>query len=245
MLVAGNQQVDRRARGRRVLRWLAPALACLPALVFVSPAAASGPCGPPVTQLGSNLTAGGRLVVEVAVWSNSGASASAVTDSAGNHYTELLHFTASDKTEMSVWSAPVTAGAGTKPTITATPTAKADVGLAALEYSGLSTASGATVLDQSAHATGTTSAAATVASGATPASNAAGELALGFYADSGFGDTLTAGTGWTSRANVSKAGDIELLGEDQILAGGATPSATAATGANTAWLMATVVLKHG
>ena len=35
-----------------------------------------------------------------------------VTDSAGNSYTELLHFKASDKTEMSVWTAPITDGRG-------------------------------------------------------------------------------------------------------------------------------------
>jgi len=37
------------------------------------------------------------------------------TDSAGNHYTELTHFTASDGTELSVWSAPITQGGGTPP----------------------------------------------------------------------------------------------------------------------------------
>jgi hypothetical protein len=168
-----------------------------------------------------------------------------VTDSAGNHYTELLHFTAGDSTEMSVWSAPVTAGGGTKPTVTATASAKADVGVAALEYSGVSQVSDATVVDQTTHASGTTSAAATVASGATPATTAPSELALGFYTDSGFGDTLTAGSGWTSRVNVSKASDIELAAEDQVIASGAIPNATISTGANTTWLMATLVLKHG
>ena len=38
---------------------------------------------------------------------------------------------------------------------------------------------------------------------------------------------------------------MELVAEDQALAAGATPSATAGTGANTIWLMATVVLKAG
>ena len=57
-----------------------------------------------------------------------GATASAVTDSAGNTYTELTHFTASDKTELSVWSAPITAGGGTKPTVTVKASASADVG---------------------------------------------------------------------------------------------------------------------
>ena len=93
--------------------------------------------------------------------------------------------------------------------------AKADVGVAALEYSGLSAAAGTGAVDQTAQNTGTTSSAATVSSGATPATTAGGELAIGFYVDSGFGDTLTAGSGFTSRTNVSKASDIELLVEDR------------------------------
>jgi hypothetical protein len=49
-----------------------------------------------------------------------------------------------------------------------------------------------------------TAAAATVSSGATPPTTAPSELALGFYADSGFGDTLTPAAGFTQRVNVSK-----------------------------------------
>ena len=191
----------------------------------------------------ANVTSGDRLVVEVGVWGSPAATAKSVTDSAGNQYVELLHFTGADSTEMSVWTAPVTAGGGTKPTITVTPSAKADVGAAALEYSGLSSVSDATVVDQVAHATGTTSGAASVASGATPATTAGNELALGFYADSGFGDTLTAGSGWKQRVNVAPTGDVEFAAEDQVVGAGATPNATVGTGANTLWLMATVVLE--
>jgi Domain of unknown function (DUF4082)/Fibronectin type III domain/Bacterial Ig domain len=190
------------------------------------------------------ITAGNRLVVMVGVWNSPARTTNSVTDSAGNTYTELLHFTASDNTEMSVWSAPVTAGGGTRPTITATPTAAADMGITVLEYSGLSTAAGAGAVDQQAHATGTTNGAATVASGATPAATAGNELAIGFYTDSGFGDNLTAGSGYAARANVSPTGDFESLTEDQPANLGATPNATTGTGANTIWLMATIVFKH-
>jgi Galactose oxidase-like, Early set domain/Fibronectin type III domain/Glyoxal oxidase N-terminus len=194
----------------------------------------------------SPISAGNRIVVEAGVWSSGSATAKSVTDSAGNTYTELLHFKASDNTELSVWSAPVTAGGGTKPSITVTPTAKADVGAAALEYSGTSSVADATVMDQSKTGSGKTSGAATVSSGATPATTAGNELAIGFYADSGFGDTLTAGSGFMQRANVSNAPDMELLAEDQYLpASGSTPNANAGTGASTIWLMATVVLKGG
>jgi hypothetical protein len=184
------------------------------------------------------------LVVEVGVWNSKGATAGSVTDSAGNAYVELLHYKASEGTEMSVWTAPVTAGGGTRPTITVKPTSSADVGVAVSEYSGLSTVADATVVDQSAHRSGTTGSAATVSSGPTPATTAGNELAVGFYADSGFGDTLTPGSGWTQRSNVSNTGDMELLTEDQNLASaGATPNASAHTGASTTWLMATIVFK--
>ena len=194
--------------------------------------------------LGAPITTGNRLIVQVGVWNTSSATATKVTDSAGNTYTEITHFTASDNTEMSVWSAPVTAGGGTRPTVTATVSSSADVGVTALEYSGLSTAAGLAAVDVQSHASGKTTAAATVSAGATGAVAGAGELAVGFYADSGFGDNLTAGSGFTQRANVSPTGDIELLAEDQVPSAGATPAATFGTGPSTVWLAATVVFKH-
>ena len=217
-----------------------------PAPAFVQAVSAHGSSVSKLTVTPTAPVASGdRLVVEAGVWSEGTATAASVTDSAGDQFVELLHFKASDGTEMSVWSALVSAGGGTAPAITLTPSAKADVGVAALKYTGLSTVADATVIDQMASASGTTgSSGATVASGATAPTTAANELALGFYADSGFGDTLSAGSGYTTRVNVSNTPDMELLVEDHVLAAaGATPSATASTGARTVWLMATVVLK--
>jgi len=211
---------------------------------FVQQVSGRGHAGSLTVTPGSAVTAGNRMVVEVGVWNASHATASSVTDSAGNSYTELTHFTASDGTELSVWTAPITAGGGTKPTITAKVSSTADIGVAALEYAGLSAAAGSAVLDVQAHAAGTTGAAATVSSGAPPATTGGGELAIGFYADSGFGDTLTPGSGYTGRVNVAPTPDMELLVEDQVVAQGATPAATAGTGPNTPWLMATLVFKH-
>jgi hypothetical protein len=211
---------------------------------FVQQVSAHGHAGSLAVTPGSAVVAGDRMVVEVGVWSSSGAAASGVTDSAGNTYTELTHFAASDGTELSVWSAPVTAGGGTKPAITARATSTADIGVAAVEYAGLSAAGGTSVLDVQAHASGTTGAAGTVTSGATPAVTGSGELVIGFYADSGFGDAVTSGSGFTGRVNVSPASDMELLVEDQGAGQGATPAATAGTGPGTTWLMATLGLKH-
>jgi hypothetical protein len=190
------------------------------------------------------VVAGDRLVVEAAVWSSGGATASGVTDAAGDSYTELTHFTASDGTELSVWTAPDPSG-GTAPTITVTATASADIGVTALEYAGLSSASDASVMDQQAHAVGVTTAAGTVSSGSTPATSSGNELAIGFYADSGFNHAVTAGSGFTARANLSPNGTVELAAEDQQVSTAATPAATFAIGANTIWLAATVVLKPG
>jgi hypothetical protein len=193
----------------------------------------------------SNVTAGDRLVVEVGMWSNSGASAASVTDSAGNTYVELLHFKASDNTEMSVWTAPITAGGGTRPNIIVKPSSKADVGAVALEYAGLATVADASVLDRSTFNAGTTTAAGTVSSGATQPTNGANELAIGFYLDSGFGDKLAGGAGYATRANVSPDGDIEMLAQDATVAAGTTPNPAFSTGAATTWLTSTVVLRTG
>ena len=196
-------------------------------------------------SLKSSTLTGDRLVVEAGVWSSGSATVKSVTDTAGDTFTELTHFTAADNTEQSVWTAPIASGSSTPPTITVTPTVKADIGAAVLEYSGLSTASGTAVLDQSAHAVGKTgSGTPSVASGATPATTGTNELALGVYTDSGFGDTVTGAGGWSSRVNISKAGDMELLAEDQVVPIGATPNASVTTGASTYWLMSTVVLKN-
>ena len=191
------------------------------------------------------LGTGNRLVVEVGVWSASNATTSSVTDSAGDTFTEVSHFTGPDETQQSVWTAPITAGAGTQPSVTAKFSGTAAGAITALEYSGLSAAAGTGAVDVQASASGTTTSAATVSSGATPATTAGNELAIGFYSDSGFGDTLTAGSGWTSRTNISDTGDMEILAEDQVVGVGATPPATVGTGAKTIWEMATVVFKAG
>ena len=191
------------------------------------------------------LGTGNRLVVEVGVWSSAKATTSSVTDTAGDTFTEVSHFTGPDQTEQSVWTAPITAGAGTTPIVTAKFSSAGDAAITALEYSGLSTAAGSAAVDTQASASGTTTTAGTVSSGATAATGAANELAIGFYSDSGFGDSLTAGSGYTARTNISNTGDMELLAEDQVVSAGATPSASAGTGAKTPWEMATVVFKSG
>ena len=68
---------------------------------------------------------------------------------------------------------------------------------------------------------------------------------MGFYADSGFGRTLSADPEYTERVNVSPTSDMEFVVEDALPLRGDTPAARVSTGANTPWLMATVVFKTG
>lgn len=208
---------------------------------------ASADAGANVTSLTvtptSAITAGDRLIAEVGVSNSSGATAQTVSDSAGDTYTELEHFASPSGVEMSVWTAPITAGGGTRPTITVTPTSDAKVSLAALEYSGLSQATGNGVLDTATTSDGTTSSAGAVATGGTHPASGNHELALGLYLDAGSTDTLATGTGYAQRVNVGENTAMEFLVEDQTVSAGATPSASATTGANTAWLMSTLLLK--
>jgi len=192
----------------------------------------------------SNVTAGNRLVVVTEAWNWGGPTAASVTDTAGNTYTRLLTFKASDKTEMSVWSAPVGAGGGTRPVVTVKPTSTAHMGVSVVEYAGLSSAAGAAVVDKLATGSGTTgTSAATVESGPTGATTGADGLAVGFYVDSGFGVPVSSGTGYTERVNVSPNDIAQVVVEDRVVGAGAIPSASVRTGARTTWLMATVVFK--
>jgi hypothetical protein len=221
-----------------------PAAPVAGALAFVQQVNKRGVAASLALQPSAAVTTGNRLIVQVGVWSFGSASASGVTDSAGNTYTKLTSLKASDNTELSVWSAPIAAGGGTRPTVTVTTTASADIGASVLEYSGLSTAAGTGVVEALKTATGTTTAAGNVSSGATAASTSPGELAMGFYADSGFGNNLTGDPTYTVRTNVSPTGDMELLAQDRVLtATGTAANPTTKTGANTPWLAATLVLK--
>jgi hypothetical protein len=152
---------------------IAPAGATAAAPAFVQQVSSHSPG---VTEAAvtptANITSGNRLVVHVVLWSSAGAAAKSVTDSAGNTYVELLHLEASENTEMSVWSARIDAGGGTRPTITVTPTSRADVDVAVSEYSGLSEAADALAVDQTAQATGITSGDANVTSGGTALTSA-------------------------------------------------------------------------
>ena len=204
---------------------------------------AHGHAGSLAVTPGSAVAAGDRMVVEVGVWNGSGATASSVTDSAGNTYTELTHFTAPDGTEMSVWTAPVTAGGGTKPIITAKATSTADIGVAALEYAGLSTAVGHRGAGRAGarhrHHQRRPRRSAPARPRPPPA---AASWPSAFTPTPVSGTPSPPAPGTPARVNLAPTSDMELLAEDQAVGQGATPAATAGTGPSTVWLMATLVL---
>ena len=193
----------------------------------------------------ANVTQGNRMIVMAGAWSWNGATITGVTDTAGNTYTRVTGTRASDNTELSIWTAPITAGGGTKPAVRVTANGTADVGAAAVEYANLSTAAGLDAIDRSITATGTAGATGFVASGPTQPVTGDNALALGFYVDSGFGRTLAADPAWTERVNESPTSDMEFVVEESLPLRGDTPNARVSTGANTPWSMATVVFKTG
>ena len=222
-----------------------PAAPVAGALAFVQQVNKRGVAASLALQPTAAVTTGNRLIVQVGVWSYGKATASGVTDSAGNTYTKLTSVKASDDTELSVWSAPITAGGGTRPTVTVTATGSADIGAGVLEYSGLSTAAGTGRRRRAQDGDGHDQCGRQRVLRERPRrAPRAGELAMGFYADSGFGNALTGDPTYTVRTNVSPTGDMELLAQDRVLtATGTTANPTTRTGASTPWLAATVVLK--
>ena len=135
---------------------------------------------------------------------------------------------------MSVWTAPITAGGGTKPTITVTPDARRPT-------SGRRSRSTRACRPRPALRRSTRRRTASGHDRRRPArsrpaprraTTAGNELAIGMYVDSGFGDTLTAGVGiHAAVSNIS-----ERLGHGAADRGpgagvaGATPNATVGHG---------------
>jgi hypothetical protein len=199
----------------------------------------------------ATVTAGDRLIVVVATDNPNLIMTSSVTDDADDTYTQIVNLLDADfATGQTVWTAPVTSG-GTRPTITVTMSAcssgcpgSTSAAVTVLEYAGLSTATGASAVDQQMTAGGGSSSAGTVESGATAASTAPGELAVGFFTDSaGSNAPVSAGTGWTARVDNTPTPALAIAVEDQTVPQGATPDATFTTSAGATWLASVVIFK--
>jgi hypothetical protein len=163
---------------------------------------ASGTTGVSASTFGvafatSNIVANNRILVAIAIWNASATTITSVTDSAGNTYNgPVARAAVSDNTDVTLWDAVITAGAGTKPTVTGHASAATlEWAIVIREFSGLSTATSG-YLDGVNHNTGATGNATSSAS--TPAPGASNELAVGVYGDGGNNDGVTAGSGWAN-----------------------------------------------
>jgi hypothetical protein len=227
------------------------AVAASPAYVQGALANAGSGSGSGATSVSVSLpnpvAANDRLVVGVRVDSNpNGAVVQAVSDSAGNVYTRHVMATnnrpSGFQAEVTVWSAVVSAGAGSRVTVTATSTGSADISIGAAEYSGLSTLSGAGAVDQVA--AGGAVATSGPASGPTPATTNSNELAVGYYGDGGSNVAITAGAGWTQRFNNSANSQGTIALEDQLMVNtGSTPNSQWSNASPNSWAVAEVVFK--
>lgn len=157
------------------------------------------------TQFASNVTANNRIVVCVGIWETLPLT---VTDSAGNTYTKDVNAVDGSGYQGAIYSAPITAGAGTRITVTVAGSGSTDTAVMILEVSGLTTISGSSAVDAIASATGTSTSAA---SGVTTATTEDTEGAIGSVSDTGFSNSATAGSGWTLR-------DRETYGGGSIVA---------------------------
>lgn len=180
----------------------------------------------------SNLTAGNRIIVGISIFGNSGAVISSITDSAGNTYAkDSPACVLSDGSDVSVWSAPIVFGAGTKPTVTAHASlASFKWALYINEYNVSQATSayldGTKVNNVAAITSPATSGASTPAPGAT------GELAFGLFGDTNAQTTISASSGWTLRGTAI-ADPTGTTAEAAI----ADQATTAGTGSNASFVI--------
>lgn len=176
------------------------------------------------TTLSSTPSVGDLLIADVQVAEGT-ATTTSVTDGS-LVFTERESVTAvsPDNTNVTIWTAVVPCG-GAGTTITATPSSSpADMGIAVLEYPGLSG-----TIDGFSSSTGFTTGPMTTVTSGTGATANAGDTVIGFEADSGWQVNLSADAadGYTQEVNVQNNPVAEFLVEDQVAASTGTYNARA------------------
>ena len=149
-----------------------------------------------------NVVVGNRIIVAVSEWNATATTVTSVTDTPGNSYVKDKDAVESDGTHISIWSAPIILGGGTKPTVTAHASASTNEwAMWVHEYSGVTSAPTNYLDGTNAFTTGVSS--SPITSGASsPAPAAANELAFGFYGDGGNNiATIGVSAGWTQRGS--------------------------------------------
>lgn len=180
--------------------------------------------------LGGTVATDDRVIVCISYNAASGTpTVSALSDGLSNSYRKeaSASYTGGVPQEISLWSAPVTS-AGT-PSFSVTFSGGSGgfgIGLGAVAYSGLQNTSDGTEVDLSLIATTATASGTT--SGTTGAAN---ELEIGFYGDWGAGASVTAGSGYTVRANNTPDSNAQIVVEEKDSgAAGSTASSSVSGG---------------
>ena len=184
-----------------------------------------------------NVVQGNRIIVAVSVWAASTVTTTSVTDSAGNTYVKEKSVVIDTTGEASIWSAPITVGDGTKPTVTAHfDQSTNEVALFVNEYSGLSSGSTGYTNGSAAASTVLSGGAQTITSGATsPVPAASNELAFTYFGDGGDNEaSITPTAGWTQRGT-------SILGSNNAEGACADQNTVAGTGSNGSWSVSSPV----
>ena len=198
----------------------------------------------PTFQLGVAAVAADRIIVNVIAGANSGQTPTlALSDSINGSYVQDATQTWTDSgvgVRHSVFSkANVAAGRPTFTlTVSGTTSGQQFGGIQAAAYSGLDTATGIDV-------SGAGQASSTSASATTGTTTGGAELIIGAYTDLGYGCTLAAGSGFTSRgAHQNDGAAYQALFEDKSGgSSGSTETATATAGGTATWGMLAVAYK--
>jgi hypothetical protein len=180
---------------------------------------------PSISTTLSNTPSGGSLLIATVQEAEGMATTTSVTDG-------TLSFTlrktvigpSGDNTEVTIWTALVPCGTTTGSTVTATASNTSDIGISVMEYAGLSDA-----IDGFDSSSGFAAGPSTTVNSGAGATANAGDLVLGFEADSGWQVNLAADTsdGYTSEVNVQNNTTAEFLNEDQFAPSAGTYNAQA------------------
>lgn len=182
-----------------------------------------------VTFTTSNVVSGNRIIVAIAIWNSTATTVTSVTDSAGNTYVKDRDAVESDGTHISIWSAPITVGGGTKPTVTAHASAStAEWAMYIEEWAGLKAGNSGYTDGTNAKVIGISTSPVT-SNASTPVPATSGEIAIGFYGDGGNGVvTIGVSAGWTQRGSSiqNTSSTAEACIEDQNTTAGVGSNAS-------------------
>src|SRR6266702_840220 len=162
----------------------------------------------------SNVISGNRILLFTAHYENPATNIATPTSSPSLTWTKLVEAqvtSGSDNVWAAVWSAVVASTGTLQISVVNTGGSGHEVGWTAGEYSGLDGSAGTGCVEVAATGTGVTNGAATtsVSTGTTAATHAANQLAVAVYGDWGAALTITAPTGFTKQAGLSRDAAVD------------------------------------